>query len=85
MDIANHIIADKQLPIPTSYANTFEILQQAGLISRQLMEIATNMAKFRNILVHQYADVDAATVVNVLHSHLDDFILFRDEIAQLIQ
>ena len=43
------------------------------------------MAKFRNILVHQYADVDATTVVGVLHSHLDDFILFRDEIAQLTQ
>ena len=85
MDIANHIISDKQLPIPTSYANTFEILQQAGLISQQLMEIAANMAKFRNILVHQYVDVDAATVVAVLHSRLDDFILFRDEIVRLTQ
>jgi uncharacterized protein YutE (UPF0331/DUF86 family) len=36
MDIANHIISDKQLPVPTSYANAFEILHQAGLISRQL-------------------------------------------------
>ena len=85
MDIANHIIADKQLPVPTSYANTFEILQQAGLISRQLMKIAANMAKFRNILVHQYADVDATMVVAILHSHLNDFILFRDEIIQLTQ
>ena len=85
MDIANHIISDKQLPVPTSYANTFEILQQAGLISQQLMEIAVNMAKFRNILVHQYADVDATTVVAILHSHLNDFILFRDEIVQLTQ
>ena len=85
MDIANHIIADKQLPVPTSYANAFEILQQAGLISRQLMEITANMAKFRNILVHQYADVDATMVVAILHSHLDDFILFRDEIVQLTQ
>jgi uncharacterized protein YutE (UPF0331/DUF86 family) len=85
MDIANHIISDKQLPVPTSYANAFETLQQAGLISRQLMEITTNMAKFRNILVHQYADVNATTVVSILHSHLVDFILFRDEIVELVK
>ena len=85
LDISNHIIADKKLLVPTSYANTFEILQQAGLISQQLMEIAANMAKFRNILVHQYADVDATTVVTILHFHLNDFILFRDEIVQLTQ
>ena len=85
LDIANHIIADKQLPVPTSYANTFEILQRAGLISQQLMEIAANMAKFRNILVHQYADVDATMVVAILQSHLNDFILFHDEIVQLTQ
>ena len=54
------------------------------MISQQLMEIAANMAKFRNILVHQYADVDATMVVAILHSHLNDFILFRDEIVQLI-
>jgi len=83
LDISNHIIADKKLPVPTSYANTFEILQQAGLIGQQLMEITANMAKFRNILVHQYTDVDATMVVAILHSHLNDFILFRDEIVQL--
>ena len=31
MDIANHIISDKQLPIPTSYANIFEKPQRGGL------------------------------------------------------
>jgi len=31
------------------------------------------MAKFRNIVVHQYETVDAEIVVLILRKHLDDF------------
>jgi len=34
-DIANHIIAEKQLPVPTGYAHAFEVLGQAGLLTRE--------------------------------------------------
>jgi uncharacterized protein YutE (UPF0331/DUF86 family) len=81
VDIANHIISDRELPIPTSYANTFEILNQASLISDDLTKTMVRVVKFRNILVHQYTQVDAAIVVSILQSNLIDFIRFRDEIA----
>lgn len=85
VDIANHIISEKELPVPTSYANTFEILNQAGLISNELAKTMVKMAKFRNILVHQYTEIDAAIVVAILRDRLNDFILFRDEIATLMK
>jgi uncharacterized protein YutE (UPF0331/DUF86 family) len=81
VDIANHIISDRELPIPTSYANTFEILNQASLISDDLTKTMVRVVKFSNILVHQYTQVDAAIVVSILQSNLIDFIRFRDEIA----
>jgi uncharacterized protein YutE (UPF0331/DUF86 family) len=34
------------------------------------------MAKFRNIVVHQYETVDAEIVVLILRKHLDDFEKF---------
>ena len=85
VDIANHIISAKALPVPTSYANTFEILNQAGFISNGLTRTMVRMAKFRNILVHQYTEIDAAIVVAILHDHLNDFVLFRDEIAAIMK
>lgn len=85
VDIANHIISEKALPVPTSYADTFEILKRYLLISDSLAETMIRMAKFRNILVHQYTQVDALIVVSILQAHLNDFTLFRNEIVDLLQ
>ena len=40
------------------------------------------MAKFRNIVVHQYDEIDQAIVVNILKKHLGDFYAFRDMILK---
>ncbi len=85
VDIANHIISDRDLAVPTSYANTFEILNRSGLISNELVQTMVRMAKFRNILAHQYTEVDATIVVAILHGHLNDFNLFRDEIISILK
>jgi uncharacterized protein YutE (UPF0331/DUF86 family) len=81
VDIANHVISDQQLPVPTSYANAFEVLNQAGLVSGDLTKTMVQMAKFRNILVHQYAEVDGEIVVAILQSRLNDFVRFREELV----
>lgn len=79
-DIANHIISDERLPVPTSYANAYEVLNQAGRLSDDLTKTMVQIAKFRNILVHQYTEIDAAIVVEILHNRLEDFARFRDEL-----
>ena len=84
-DIANHIVSDRGLAVPTSYANTFEVLNQSGFLSNELTQTMVQIAKFRNILVHQYTQVDAAIVVNILGAHLDDFLRFRDEIVVILK
>lgn len=84
-DIANHIISDEGLSVPTSYANTFEVLNQAGRISGELTRTMAQMAKFRNILVHQYTEIDAEIVIGIVHGHLGDFAQFRDEILRLLR
>ncbi|MGA7876933.1 MAG: DUF86 domain-containing protein [Desulfoferrobacter sp.] len=85
VDICNHIIADKKLRTPTSYADSFRVLREAGLFSESLLEVMENMAKFRNIVVHHYDNVDGAIVVMILSKHLDDFITFRDAILLILK
>ena len=41
------------------------------------------MAKFRNIVMHQYEKVDTEIVIIILQEHLDDFIFFRDAVLQM--
>ena len=46
--------------------------------------IMEKMAKFRNIVLHQYEAVDAEIVVLILRRHLDDFHIFSDAIARYV-
>lgn len=79
-DIANHIISDRNMRIPTSYSDTFRVLLENDAIDENLFAVMEKMAKFRNIVVHQYEEVDAEIVIMILRKHLDDFVRFRDAI-----
>jgi uncharacterized protein YutE (UPF0331/DUF86 family) len=79
-DIANHIVSDGRMRTPTSYADTFQVLFENGVISTELFRVLEKMAKFRNVVVHQYESVDAEIVILVLHKHLVDFTKYRDAV-----
>lgn len=77
VDIATHVIADRELRVPTTYAEAFEVLGEAGLVDSEMQEAMVRMAKFRNVIVHEYTRVDAGIVIRILREHLDDLAQFR--------
>ena len=79
-DIANHIISDRGMRPPTSYTDIFRVLSENNIIDSELFNIMERMAKFRNIIVHQYERVDAKIIVVILKKHLKDFERFKDTI-----
>jgi uncharacterized protein YutE (UPF0331/DUF86 family) len=83
-DIASHIISDNGLRTPETYADTFRVLAENGIITPEQLAVMEKMAKFRNIVVHQYEIVDAEIVILVLRRHLSDFSQFRDSVVQFI-
>ena len=84
-DIANHIVSDRAMRIPTGYSDTFKVLFENGVIDKGLFDIMEKMAKFRNIIVHQYEKVDAEIVVIILKKHLADFERFREAILAYLK
>jgi uncharacterized protein YutE (UPF0331/DUF86 family) len=78
LDVANHVVADRQLHLASTYAEIFDVLGDAGLLEQNLREAMIRIARFRNILVHDYARIDPAVVVRILHEGLDDFRRFRE-------
>lgn len=84
LDIANHLIADRQLRAPSTYADTFQILAEAGLLSPSLLKRMEGIAGFRNLLVHEYARLDPGRVVLLVNERLDDFAEFRQAILAAI-
>ncbi|CBE67975.1 conserved protein of unknown function [Candidatus Methylomirabilis oxygeniifera] len=77
VDIANHIIADRGLRVPATYAETFEVLGEAGLLDTAQREAMIRMCKFRNVIIHDYTRVDPTIVVQILREHLEDFPRFK--------
>ncbi len=83
-DIASHVISDNGLRTPETYADTFRVLAENSVLTPEQLAVMEKMAKFRNIVVHQYETVNAEIVILVLRKHLNDFIQFSDSAVQFI-
>lgn len=81
IDAGQHVISSEGLPVPDSFAEVFDVLADAGHLSRELSEQLRGMAGFRNLLVHGYARIDDARVRTILRTRLDDFDRFRAALA----
>ena len=84
IDIAGHVISDKEMRLPTGYADAFKVLMENKIISRKLFTKMEKMAKFRNLIVHQYEKIDSAIVVSILHKSLNDFEKHKKAIIKLL-
>jgi uncharacterized protein YutE (UPF0331/DUF86 family) len=82
LDVASHIVSDERLGEPQTNRQLFDLLASASWISPHQADLLKNMAGFRNILVHGYADVDLGTVRSILESHLDDIAAFATTIRR---
>ena len=85
VDVAGHIISDREYRIPKSYADTFRVLHEENILEKELFETMDKMAKFRNIVVHNYDKVDTSIVVIILTKHLDDFLTYKNAIIKILK
>ena len=85
IDIAGHIIADMKLRVPISYADCFHVLAENDIVNDSLSKSLEKMAKFRNIVVHDYDRVDEEIVIGILRKRLGDFEKFKDAIIVFIK
>jgi uncharacterized protein YutE (UPF0331/DUF86 family) len=76
VDVANHVIADHGLRVPATYAEAFDVLAEAGMLPGPERDAMVRMVGFRNVIVHEYARVDADIVVRILRTHLGDLTRF---------
>ena len=66
IDLAMHLVATKGLGIPQSSRETFDLLQQAGIVDVNLAQKLKAMVGFRNIAVHNYQTVNLSIVQGII-------------------
>jgi uncharacterized protein YutE (UPF0331/DUF86 family) len=71
-DVANHVIADRGLRVPATYSEAFDVLADAGMLPGPERDTMVRMVGFRNVIVHEYARVDAKIAIRILRQHIDD-------------
>ena len=84
MDIANHIISDGKMRLLEGYADIFKVLMENKVMDKSLGSRMENMAKIRNVVVHQYEKIDPAIVVSILHKNLSDFEKYQKAITKFL-
>jgi uncharacterized protein YutE (UPF0331/DUF86 family) len=85
LDVANHIISDKGYRRPVGYADHFTVLRENKMLSAKLTARMMRMAKFRNLIVHNYDKIDAEIVVGILKKNLPDFDAFKKAVVKFLE
>jgi uncharacterized protein YutE (UPF0331/DUF86 family) len=81
MDVANYLIGQLGLAAPDAPENVFQALGREGIIDKELASHMAGMVRFRNILVHDYLEIDARIVYSSLAENLKDFDEYARQIA----
>jgi len=83
IDAAQHAVADQGLGVPSSNADAFRLLGGADLLDDGLAKALAGAVGFRNVLVHDYVEVDDAAVVANLQ-RLDELRRFVGAMSRLV-
>ena len=85
ISICTHLAARIAKQSPSSYAQCFDVLAAAGILSTELAQRMSTMERFRNLLVHGYAEVDRGRVWEILHDDLDDLDAYLSEVGRALE
>jgi uncharacterized protein YutE (UPF0331/DUF86 family) len=84
VDLASHICAENNLRTPCDMADSFQVLNEATIIDKDLMGDLMKAVGLRNILVHEYSGLDWQIIYNVANSKIEPFRKFITVILKFI-
>ena len=81
IDIACAVVSRYNLGYPDSYADCFRVLRRENVLPDDLTDRLTQAVGMRNVLVHEYLDVDDKLLLDAL-DRLSDFRAFAEAIRR---
>ena len=82
IEISEELIQEKKLDFPSSYRNIFEILRKNKLLSNDLAKKLINYMFQRNMLAHQYDDLNPSKILDLFNDR-EIFLDFVKEVKSL--
>lgn len=84
IDMAMHVLASRHLGIPQGSADAFRLLLKADVISEHVTRRMQAMTGFRNVVVHEYQQLDLDILRSIAESSQQDFMQFCRELGLTI-
>ena len=86
IDLCLHILAKRLGKVAEDYAACFKLLADQNFIDGALASRLARMARFRNLLVHQYWDIDYSRLYNLITGpDLEDLEDFVRQVSHFIE
>ena len=81
VDLGAHLISGMDVPPPDTMGQTFDRLEQVGMLAASLALNLKKAVGFRNIAVHNYDAINWHIVHSIVKCHLEDFSAFAKVVA----
>jgi len=85
IDIIQMLIVEENLKRPENNRKAISMLYNEKIISEKLSAKLEGIIGFRNILVHEYGEIDRERVYSYLHERRGDFMEFKREILEYLK
>lgn len=85
IDLANHLVKIRKMGIPKDSRDSFQLLVDHKIIPKSLGSNLIKMIGFRNVLVHEYQQLDLDLMIDVIENHLDDLLIFTEHALKVAE
>ncbi|MGH2771923.1 MAG: type VII toxin-antitoxin system HepT family RNase toxin [Actinomycetota bacterium] len=85
VDLNTHLVTEKRGSPPSDYADSFRAAAACGILPAGLAETLAPSAGLRNVLVHEYGEIDDAKVHGSITMALDGFAEYSRNIVKWLK
>lgn len=85
IDINQHFIRELNLPISDDLQGTFSIVGENRILPLEFARKIAPVTGVRNILVHQYEELDKALFIGNLRKHFSDFEQYQRYVTEYLE
>ena len=81
IDMAQHLVAESHAGMPQTSADAFILLEKAKIISNNIAKAMIKMTGFRNIVIHEYQEMDMEILKSIAVKEYQTLIAFCRELG----
>ena len=81
IDLAQHLVAENHAGMPQTSADAFILLEKAKIISKDITKAMIKMTGFRNIVIHEYQEIDMNILREIAENEYKSLIEFCRELG----